>query len=88
MLGGLSLDGAAGPVRSGDEQTLVRNERLALRSDGHYVRLAQTVTVMSESPHHHHILVVDDDASIRNLLTEYFTENEFRVSTAESRARV
>jgi two-component system OmpR family response regulator len=48
--------------------------------------LAQRVTVMPESTPHHHILVVDDDASIRNLLTEYFTENEFRVSTAETGA--
>ena len=54
--------------------------------NGQYGRLAERVTVMPESPHHHHILVVDDDASIRNLLTEYFTENEFRVSTAETSA--
>ncbi len=41
---------------------------------------------MPEATHHEHILVVDDDPSIRNLLTEYFTENEMRVSTAESGA--
>ena len=31
-----------------------------------------------------HILVVDDDPGIRTLLTDYFTENELRVSTADS----
>ena len=33
-----------------------------------------------------HILIVDDDPDIRALLTDYFTENELRVSTAESGA--
>jgi two-component system, OmpR family, response regulator len=83
---GRSLDGAAGLVLSGDGQPPVRNAQPVLRGDGQYVRFAQRVTDMPESPHHHHILVVDDDASIRNLLTEYFTENEFRVSTAETSA--
>lgn len=31
-----------------------------------------------------HILVVDDDPDIRALLTDYFTENELRVSTADT----
>ncbi len=31
-----------------------------------------------------HILVVDDDPDIRTLLTDYFTENELRVSTADT----
>lgn len=31
-----------------------------------------------------HILVVDDDAAIRELMTEYLTENEMRVTTAAS----
>ncbi|HET9106363.1 MAG TPA: response regulator [Steroidobacteraceae bacterium] len=31
-----------------------------------------------------HILVVDDDPGIRTLLTDYFTENDLRVSTADS----
>jgi DNA-binding response OmpR family regulator len=35
---------------------------------------------------HQHILVVDDDPSIRDLLTEYFTQNDLRVSTADSGA--
>jgi two-component system OmpR family response regulator len=35
-------------------------------------------------PHHQHILVVDDDPGIRNLLSEYFAQNDLRVSTAES----
>lgn len=33
-----------------------------------------------------HILIVDDDPSIRAMLTEYFTENGLRVSSAESSA--
>src|ERR1700750_1303389 len=33
-----------------------------------------------------HILIVDDDSSIRAMLTEYFTENGLRVSSAESSA--
>ena len=48
--------------------------------------LAQRLSVMPEAIPHHHILVVDDDVGIRNLLTEYFTENEFRVSTTETGA--
>jgi two-component system, OmpR family, response regulator len=35
-----------------------------------------------------HILIVDDDSSIRALLTEYFTENGLRVSSAESSAKM
>ena len=35
-----------------------------------------------------HILVVDDDAAIRELLTTYLSENEFRVSTAHSGAEM
>jgi two-component system, OmpR family, response regulator len=35
-----------------------------------------------------HILIVDDDSSIRALLTEYFTENGLRVSSAESSAEM
>jgi two-component system OmpR family response regulator len=31
-----------------------------------------------------HVLIVDDDPEIRNLLTDYLTENELRVSTADS----
>jgi two-component system OmpR family response regulator len=41
---------------------------------------------MPEPTQHHHILVVDDDPNIRNLLTEYFTENDLRVTTAASGA--
>jgi two-component system, OmpR family, response regulator len=41
---------------------------------------------MPEPTQHHHILVVDDDPSIRNLLTEYFTENDLRVTTAANGA--
>ncbi len=40
---------------------------------------------MSSSPH---ILVVDDDPAIRELMDEYLTENEFRVSTAVSGAEM
>jgi two-component system, OmpR family, response regulator len=82
----LVLNRATRLAHSDDVQGLVGNKQLALRGRGQYVRLAQTVRDMPESPHHHHILVVDDDASIRDLLTEYFTENEFRVSTAENSA--
>jgi DNA-binding response OmpR family regulator len=39
---------------------------------------------MPEPTHRPHLLVVDDDPAIRNLLTEYFTENGMRVTTAES----
>ncbi|RZI77899.1 MAG: response regulator [Variovorax sp.] len=35
-----------------------------------------------------HILVVDDDAAIRELMTTYLSENEFRVSTARSGAEM
>ena len=35
-----------------------------------------------------HILIVDDDSSIRALLTEYFTENGLRVSSAQSSAEM
>jgi DNA-binding response OmpR family regulator len=35
-----------------------------------------------------HILIVDDDPEIRTLLTDYFTENELRVSTADSGAEM
>jgi two-component system, OmpR family, response regulator len=35
-----------------------------------------------------HILIVDDDAAIRALLTEYFAENELRVTTASSGAEM
>src|SRR4029077_6168135 len=35
-----------------------------------------------------HILIVDDDPSIRALLTEYFTENGLRVSSAETSAEM
>jgi two-component system, OmpR family, response regulator len=33
-----------------------------------------------------HILVVDDDVAIRDLISEYLTENDFKVSVAESGA--
>jgi DNA-binding response OmpR family regulator len=33
-----------------------------------------------------HILVVDDDAAIRDLIRDYLTENDFKVSAAESGA--
>jgi DNA-binding response OmpR family regulator len=33
-----------------------------------------------------HILVVDDDAAIRDLINEYLTENDFKVSVAETGA--
>ena len=36
----------------------------------------------------HHILVVDDDPAIRELMAEYLTENELRVSTAVSGAEM
>jgi two-component system OmpR family response regulator len=35
-----------------------------------------------------HVLIVDDDASIRALLTEYFTENGLRVSSAATSAEM
>jgi two-component system, OmpR family, response regulator len=35
-----------------------------------------------------HVLIVDDDASIRALLTEYFTENGLRVSSAGDSAEM
>jgi two-component system, OmpR family, response regulator len=35
-----------------------------------------------------HILIVDDDAAIRALLTEYFTENGLRVSSAQTGAEM
>ncbi|CAN5303368.1 response regulator [soil metagenome] len=35
-----------------------------------------------------HILVVDDDASIRELLSEYLGENDFRVTTAATGAQM
>ncbi len=38
--------------------------------------------------HRPHILVVDDDAAIRDLLNEYLTENELRVTTAASGAEM
>ena len=31
-----------------------------------------------------HILVVDDEAEVRDLLQEYLTRQDFRISTAES----
>ncbi|OUM01720.1 DNA-binding response regulator [Variovorax sp. JS1663] len=40
---------------------------------------------MSQSPH---ILVVDDDSAIRELMTEYLTENELRVTAAASGAEM
>jgi two-component system OmpR family response regulator len=36
----------------------------------------------------HHILVVDDDPAIRELMAEYLTENELRVTTAISGAEM
>jgi DNA-binding response OmpR family regulator len=36
----------------------------------------------------HHILVVDDDPAIRELMAEYLTENELRVTTAVSGAEM
>ena len=33
-----------------------------------------------------HILVVDDDTRLRDLLHQYLTENDFRVTTAEDAA--
>ena len=38
---------------------------------------------MTEQPH---ILVVDDDTRLRDLLHQYLTENDFRVTTAEDAA--
>jgi len=43
-------------------------------------KLALRFRPMSTSPRH--ILVVDDDPAIRELLAEYLTENELRVTTA------
>lgn len=37
-------------------------------------------------PTQSHILIVDDDADIRQMLTEYFSENGLRVSTAQTGA--
>ncbi|HZF83321.1 MAG TPA: response regulator, partial [Burkholderiaceae bacterium] len=36
----------------------------------------------------HHILVVDDDPAIRELMAEYLTENEMRVTAAASGAEM
>jgi two-component system, OmpR family, response regulator len=54
---------------------------------------AATLAVMPEpiqpiQPIQAHILIVDDDSSIRALLTEYFSENGFRVSAAANSAEM
>jgi DNA-binding response OmpR family regulator len=43
-------------------------------------------TTTDQGPVEAHILVVDDDAAIRDVIHEYLTENDFKVSVAETGA--